>query len=161
MSDVPEVFSLLAELALALAGFSGVAAAFSGRDRSYRPTEYIRLISLFHTSGTVFVCSGFVYVFLLAEFSPSQTFRTASLLVTVIFASVGIPFTIKAYRAAQAPDSSSEAWALHLNSFWICLVLGLTGINIVFGQLYLLLASLWLIMTYGIWMFFRFLTRAN
>lgn len=79
MISHPDSFSLLAELAMALAGFSGVAAAFSGRDRSYQSTEFIRLVSLFLTSGVVFAGSGAVYVLLLAEVAPPLVFRFVSL----------------------------------------------------------------------------------
>jgi hypothetical protein len=45
--DPQPAFALIAELALALAGFAGVAAAFGGRDRSYAPVELTRLRVLF------------------------------------------------------------------------------------------------------------------
>ena len=45
--DPQPAFALIAELALALAGFGGVAAAFGGRDRSYAPVEISRLRVLF------------------------------------------------------------------------------------------------------------------
>ncbi|MGH0029313.1 MAG: hypothetical protein ACQGVC_05955 [Myxococcota bacterium] len=48
-----EPFALLAELAIALAGFAGVAAAFAGKERAYGPSERLRLFSLFLDSGTI------------------------------------------------------------------------------------------------------------
>ncbi len=45
--DPQPTFALIAELALALAGFGGVAAAFGGRDRSYAPVEMTRIRVLF------------------------------------------------------------------------------------------------------------------
>ena len=50
MMDLQPTLALVAELALGLAGFGGVAAAFGGRDRSYAPVEITRLRVLFSHS---------------------------------------------------------------------------------------------------------------
>jgi hypothetical protein len=161
MINHPDSFSLLAELAMALAGFSGVAAAFSGRDRSYQSTEFIRLLSLFFSSGVVFAGSGAVYVLLLSGFPSDLVFRIVSLFATLAYGSFGIPWTIRAYRAAREPGSTSENWALHLTSVYLILVVALMGSNVFLGQPYLLLGAFWILLTYGLWMFSRLLTRAN
>jgi hypothetical protein len=46
-------FSLHAELALGLAGFAGVTAAFGGRDREYSGARLLRLSGIFQTAGCV------------------------------------------------------------------------------------------------------------
>jgi hypothetical protein len=53
MQSLSEVFSLYAELALALAGFTGVASAFAGRERAFRPTELTRLQGILVNSASV------------------------------------------------------------------------------------------------------------
>ena len=161
MISHPDSFSLLAELAMALAGFSGVAAAFSGRDRSYQSTEFIRLVSLFLTSGVVFAGSGAVYVLLLADIAPALVFRFVSLAVMLAYGGVAIPWTIKAYRAAGEANSTSENWALHLTLLHTFLIVALTGSNVILGQPYILLGAFWLLLAFGLWMFSRLLTRAN
>jgi len=47
----PDIFSLLAELALGLGGFTGVAAAFGGPERAYTAAERMRLLSIFLSAG--------------------------------------------------------------------------------------------------------------
>jgi hypothetical protein len=44
-------FELFAELSLALAGFTGVAASFGGRDRDFRPIEVSRIAGVFSFAG--------------------------------------------------------------------------------------------------------------
>jgi hypothetical protein len=55
-----ETFSLLAELALALGGFTGVAAAFEGRDRAFTLAERTRFLAIFVAAASfsqaAFVC---------------------------------------------------------------------------------------------------------
>jgi hypothetical protein len=51
MTSSPEAFTLLAELSLALAGFTGVAASLGGRDREFREIERIRMIAIMQFSA--------------------------------------------------------------------------------------------------------------
>jgi hypothetical protein len=51
--EYSDKFDLLAELAIAVAGFAGVASAFGGRERSFGPAELIRLKALFQFSALV------------------------------------------------------------------------------------------------------------
>lgn len=161
MIDDADAFGLLAELAIALAGFSGVAAAFTGRERTYRPTERIRLLAVLLTSGVVFGGSGGVHTLLLAGVSPTSTFRFVSLAAAVFFAFVSLPGVGRAYRARRDPDSTSESWALHLAAAQAVLTLGLLAGNVPLGTPYLLAGAFWLQLVYGLWMFARLLLRSN
>lgn len=51
MLSLPDVLSLYAELALALAGFAGVTSAFAGRDRAFKPTERSRVEAVLMNSA--------------------------------------------------------------------------------------------------------------
>jgi hypothetical protein len=161
MIDQLDSLSLLAELAIALAGFSGVAAAFSGRERSYGPTELIRLKGLFLTSGFVFAGSGAAYILLLADFQPTLVFRVVSSLVLVAYLIAGVPAVILGYRAARNPGSTVEKWALHLTSAHTFLMLALFGLNVYWGHPYVFIGAFWIQLTWGIFLFWRVLTRAN
>lgn len=46
-----EILSLIAELALGLAGFTGVAGAFGGRERVYTPADHARIEGIFMLKG--------------------------------------------------------------------------------------------------------------
>jgi hypothetical protein len=48
-----EAVELYAELSLALAGFAGVASAFAGRERTFRPVERLRLVGVVVLSASV------------------------------------------------------------------------------------------------------------
>ena len=53
--DNPETFSLLAELALGLAGFTGIAAAFGGTARTYEHSDHLRLVGILVAPGRDFL----------------------------------------------------------------------------------------------------------
>ena len=55
--EAESTFALIAELAVGLAGFGGVAAAFGGRDRSYAPVELTRMRALFAHAALVLASS--------------------------------------------------------------------------------------------------------
>jgi hypothetical protein len=52
-----DTFSLLAELALGLTGFTGVAAAFGGSDRAFSGPDRFRLLAIFLSAASVLVGS--------------------------------------------------------------------------------------------------------
>jgi hypothetical protein len=51
-----DVFQLLAEIAVTVAGFAGVATVFGGQERSFEVAENLRLRALFQFSAQVFIC---------------------------------------------------------------------------------------------------------
>ena len=53
MIEHVDTFHLLAEIAIAIAGFAGVASAFGGRDKQYRDAELLRIRRLFQISAIV------------------------------------------------------------------------------------------------------------
>jgi len=154
-------FGLLAELAIALVGFAGVAAAFAGRERAFRATERVRLVTLFLNSGLVLSgCAG-VHILLLAELAPEIVFRTVSLYLAVLVPVASLPFLFQAYRFARDPDSTSEPWALYLTSAQVLIVLTLLSVNVLLATPHFLAGAFWLEILHGLWMFWRLLTRPN
>jgi hypothetical protein len=53
MTSFREAVDLYAELSRALAGFAGIASAFAGRDRTFRPIERMRLVGVVTLSASV------------------------------------------------------------------------------------------------------------
>ena len=161
MEGHADLFGLLAELAIAVAGFAGVSAAFAGRDRSYRPFERTRLLALFINSGAILSGCGVVHTLLLAGTAPNTAFRLASLATALVLIGPSVPSMLGIYRAAQEPDSRAERWAINMTIGYLVLSFVLLGVNVWMGTAYLLVGTLWLLLAYGLWMFWRLLTRAN
>lgn len=161
MSGSEELFGLIAELAIALAGFAGVAAAFGGRERTFKPTERIRLLALFLNSGTILSGCGGVFILTLAGAGSDLTFRVVGLAVGFLFGVPGVVWSLRAYQSSRDPDSTSEPWALHLNSIYVFVFIAFCAGTALIGSAYLLATAFWIQLVYGLWMFWRLLTRRN
>lgn len=161
MNEYAEVFALLAELGIALAGFTGIAAAFAGRARQYGSTELVRLVSLFLHSGMVFAGSGIAIALMQTDVSHSLIFRVVSSISLLFITLVGAPWLVRAYKFAKEPESTSEPWALHISSTQLVLLVALFGTGAISGSPQFLFFAYWLSLIYGLWMFSRLLTRAN
>ena len=162
MQSLSEAIPLYAELAIALAGFTGVAAAFAGRERAFRPTELTRLQGVLGTSAAVLAgCLAFYSTkgLELTEQVSQSVVALASLLVTIYLLAVTIPF---AWRSKNDPDSTAGIGAL------ATVTTVMSGIAFT----YLLAALAWVgpgmilvafsaQLLIGLWMFVRLLTRPN
>ena len=156
-----ETFSLLAELALGLGGFSGVAGAFGGRDRSYTAAERIRLLSIFLAAGGALAGSLCVLTFASAGGSIASAYTWASLLAaTVHLAHLSLmPAT---YRLVINPEASTSMPVFALALAYICICLGLLGANlIVWREAWPLSAAFSIQLTFGLFLFARILTQRN
>ena len=154
-------FALLAELAVGLAGFGGVAAAFGGRERSFQATELIRLRAVFFGGGVVL--SGALCVETLLAIQPLATLAipiagTVSLLAQLVTSATNLR---SAYRRASDPGSSSERWALHLSSVYSLTAVVLYVVCIVTGEPWAFIGASTIQLVFSLWMFTRILTRPN
>ena len=162
MHGVPDIYSLLAELAIALAGFSGVSSAFAGRERLFRPMERTRL-------QAVLLCSSSVLAGCLALYSATSLgFAVAE--AASVSAAVGILLTLPilaflvpvGFRHMKDPDSTTEVWVLFAVSTYGLILLALFGtIVLQKGDPDLLVVGFSLQLLFGLWMFVRLLTRPN
>ena len=162
MLSLPETFSLYAELALALAGFAGVASAFAGRDRQFRPTEGVRIRAVLANSAAVlFGCLAF-YSGLGAELTADGALRLSgftSFLFSLRVTTVEIP---DGWRHAKDPDSTTEMWVLYVILASNLSLLAMYGWTALFGGgPALLLIGFPIQMLVALWMFTRLLTRPN
>ena len=103
MTDSIQLFTIFPELALALAGFAGVAATFSGRDRSYDPAEKERLKGLFLIAGSTIIVSISIIALYSAGLTASTVYFWASALALV----AQIPM---AWLCSSFPELSSNNW---------------------------------------------------
>lgn len=160
-SESGELFGLIAELAIGLAGFAGVAAAFAGRERAFQPSEKIRLLALFLNSSTILTGCGGVLILPLAGVGPEATLTVVGSGAIILFGIPGVFWNARAYRVAREPGSSSEAWALHLTSVYLLVAVACFAGAALAGSASLLATGFWIQLVYSLWMFWRLLTRPN
>ncbi len=155
-------FELLAELAIAVAGFAGVAVALGGRDRSFGPMELLRLSSLFQYSALVLAgCFG-LFALVAAEIGSVAAIRVVSFGEAIGFAAFTAATAPGALRLLRSDQSSSGPWGGYL-------VVGAYGVNILICLVNgLVVAREWpLIVVFSItillslWLFHRLLTRTS
>jgi hypothetical protein len=103
-----EIFSLLAELAVGLAGFTGVAAAFGGRDRRYSDPDRARLLSIFLSAGCVLVGSLCALTLTSAGWSSGQSFRWSGLTAAAVLIPSFYSVIPQAYAFAKDPDATTS-----------------------------------------------------
>jgi hypothetical protein len=162
MDSYQDTFALFAELSLGLAGFAGVAAAFGGRHRSYRPGDENRLVGLFVSAGvTLAGC-----VAILTLIATDMAVHNAFLLVSALLFAVSGMVTLKRvplnYRLAQDAEASIEPWAAHLASLHFAALLLLYGGNLwLGGRAWPLIGGFSLQLLFGLWLFTRLLTRST
>jgi hypothetical protein len=160
--NLPDLMGLYAELAIAIAGFSGVASAFAGRDRDFRPTERIRLMAVLSNSAGVFAgCLAF-YVAAACGLSADGALRAAGAASLAFALPIVLILVPGGWRGLNAPGSTTELWVM-------CIV---SVIAVVFVALYAaaaflqigpapLVAGFSIQMLFALWMFVRLLVRPN
>jgi len=160
--DQTETFSLLAELALGLAGFTGVAAAFGGRDRTYAATESFRIEGIFLMAGSVMVGSLCALTLTGAGSSTTSAYRWASLVVAPVLLGSLFRAVSPGFALVKDPESSSSPWihAFAMAVFAICLGVLVANFT-VWREAWPLFAVFSLQLTWGLFLFARLLTQRN
>ena len=157
-----ETFSLLAELALGLAGFTGVAGAFGGRDRVYSNADRVRLQSIFLAAGCVLVGSLCALTLIAAGWSPGQSYRWSSLLAAAVLTPFLYRVQPQAYALARDPDASTSIGIFSVasaqNVVSMCL---LAGNFIAWREAWPLFGAFSIQLTWGLFLFSRILTQRN
>ncbi|MCR9096073.1 MAG: hypothetical protein NXI30_17755 [bacterium] len=152
----------ISELALGLAGFAGVSAAFSGRERAFRPIERIRFLSVLQTSGNTLVGTLALVTLDAAAVSEPVALRLVALLGLAAVAFVYAPQMPAVYRGAAQSDSSSEPWAVRLTLAYLVALTVFYGAQLFRADVaWPVLGAFSLQIAFGVWMFARFLTRPN
>jgi hypothetical protein len=161
MTSFQDAVELYAELSLALAGFAGVASAFAGRERSFRPIERMRLVGVVVLSASVL---GGCLAFLAASIAllPSSQAEALAGLASMALLSPLFWVIPRLWVRARDPDANVDSWSLYLVTVLSVLetiLLSSTGLG--FGAGWHLALSFGLQLLQGLWLFFLLLTRQN
>jgi hypothetical protein len=156
-----EFFHLSIEISIALLGFTGVAAAFGGRNRDFTELERARLLSVFSSGVPVLSLSLAALVCLEAGFSLHDTVSVLGLLgigVGGVYSYMLIP---KAAQFASDETATTSRLALALSALSM-IVPGACFVAAIFlGQVWLIVLAFSVYLLIGVWIFFRLLTRLN
>jgi hypothetical protein len=158
MVSPEDAFVVLAELSLALAGFTGVVATFGGRERAFNQVEQMRLGMILWSSGGVLAGSLFLFVVSAGGLSATATYKTVGIsmaLVRVVGFFRFIPGSLSNLRddtttVSTASFAFAHAWSLAILGFYVTAVaLG--------GEAWPLLAGFSLQLIFGLMTFARLL----
>jgi hypothetical protein len=153
-----ETFSLLAELAVGLAGFTGVAAAFGGGDRSYSAPDRARLLSIFLSAGCALVGSLCALTLVSAGWSSGQSYRWSGVFAAAVLIPSFYAVIPQAYAFAKDPEATTSfvivALALVAN---IASVLLLAGNFILWREAWPVFGALSIQLAWGLFLFARVL----
>jgi len=158
MVSPEDAFVVLAELSLALAGFTGVVSAFGGRERAFNEVEHMRLEMILWSSGGVLAGSLLLFVVSAGGFSAATIYKIVgiamSLMRVVSFARMS-PVSLRNLRDKNTTVSTrsfafAHAWSLAI------LVLYVTAVALG-GEAWPLLAGFSLQLIFGLMTFARLL----
>lgn len=161
MTSFEGAVELYAELSLALAGFAGVASAFAGRERAFRPIERMRLVGVVVLSASVL---GGCLTFLAASIALLTPVQAEALTGLASLALLAPLFWVipRLWIRARDPDANVDSWSLYLVTSLTAvetLLLSTTGLG--FGAGWQLALSFGFQLLQGLWLFFLLLTRQN
>jgi hypothetical protein len=157
-----DALNLIAELSVGLAGFAGVASAFSGRDRDYRPTERIRFLAVLQASGTSMAACLAAVTLDHAGVPTATSFRLVAVAFLLIWIVVYLPLLRQAVILARDSESSSSPAAVVITVAHNLLLFAATLLQIARSDLtWPLIFVLSQQLVFGMWMFGRILMRPN
>jgi len=155
-----DTFSLMAELALGLAGFTGVAAAFGGSERAYSSPDRFRLLAIFLSAGCVLVGSLFTLTLVAAGWPPGQSYRWGGLFAAMILMPYFYQVIPKTYQFAIDPDlGTSFSIFAFVAAQAIVSGLLLVGNFIVWREAWPLFGAFSVQLSLGLFLFARILLR--
>jgi hypothetical protein len=160
--DYSEPLSLLAELALGLAGFTGVAGAFGGRERVYSEADRARLLSIFLSSGSVLAGSLGAWTLTAAGWSETTSFRWSSLAAASVLVFFFVKVLPRAYALARDPHASTSTFIALLGTLLYATAVFFHAANfILWGEAWPLLLGSSIHLGWGLFLFARILTHQN
>jgi len=157
-----DTFHLLAEIAIAVAGFAGVATVFGGREKQFRYAELLRIRGLFQLSALVLTgCFGIASLDA-AGMSNEQTISFISIILVLAYGVVALDAPLKAIGLYRKEESTVTVGALI--TVWLLYVFGLPLLVanfLVIRQEWPLILLFSLSVLVSIWSFYRLVTRKN
>ena len=155
-------FELFAELSLALAGFTGVAASFGGRDREFRPIEVSRIAGIFWFAGISLVDALIVISLAYAEVPDTQATSVASFvagLLVLALVSFIFPPVVRLYRAGESTTSGS--YLASASCFMASLFVLYMWATFFSREPWPLVVGISVQLVWGLWIFSRLLLRSK
>ena len=153
---------MLAELALGLFGFTGVAATFGGRDRSYSILDKVRMEGIFILASSVMLGSLAVLTVSASASSSAMAFGWASLIAATVLCRAAYTSLTSSIPLARDPELSSSLFValVALAIIWSCFLIHVANFALWRSALPLLLAFS-LQLAWALFLFARFLTQRN
>ncbi len=156
------MFSLIAELSLGLLGFSGVAAAFGGRERAFNYVEKVRFFGIVAQSVNPLFGSLAIYVLSAAGFGSAGIISGAaglSIFISLSFFAITMPAVTRSGRDAS---TSTETWAVVVVWIQMLVTTSLYALSILGGGVaWSLVAAYTCHLAMGVFIFWRILMRAE
>ena len=160
MTSSLETFELFAELSLALAGFSGVAASLGGRGREFREIEKSRLTAVLQFSAISLGAALTVISLMDAGVNPHQVYASVSLLSGISVLAVGCHQLPLVFRLARDGESSTSKWFLGIAVAYLATLLCLYSWSAIYvRESWPIMIGISLQLMYGLWCFARLLLR--
>ena len=162
MIEHSDTFQLLVEIAIAVAGFAGVATVFGGQNRSFQAAENLRLRALFQNSALVLVGCMSLLALDAADVEHRWNVAAVSLLVVSIYLVTFFDVPLKSMKLRSSNDSSVTAFSLSIavSPFVI-------GVPLLLGNALHLQQEWPLVIVFShyilvsLWVFYRLLTNRN
>jgi len=162
MTSPVDTFELFAELSLALAGFTGVAASFGGRDRDFRPMERRRVSGVF-MFATVALAEALLVISLahsgIQESRIYATSSAASCLLSLGLAVLLVPPVFRLYRAEDV-TTSGRFIAIAI-TYFTTLIMFFFWAALFERESWPLVVGISAQLLWGLWLFARLLLRPN
>jgi hypothetical protein len=159
MVSPEDAFVVLAELSLALAGFTGVVAAFGGRERAFNQVEHMRLGMILWSSGGVLAGSLLLFVVSAGGLSATTAYKTVGISMTLIRAVTFFRLTPGSLSNLRDQNTTVSTRSFAFAHAWSLATLGLYVTAVVLGgEAWPLLAGFSLQLIFGLMVFARLLT---
>lgn len=157
-----DTFSLFAELALGLCGFTGVAATFGGRDRNYSVLDKVRIEAIFTLAGSVMLGSLAVQTVSASASSSATAFGWGSLIAAAVLCRTVYTALTRAVPLARDPASSStlSIAVVVVSLTMACFLIHVANLAVWRGA-FLLFLAFSLQLAWALFLFARILTQRN
>ena len=157
-----EIFQLLAEIAVAVAGFAGVATVFGGRERSFNTSEVLRLRALFQFSALILAGSLGLLAIDAAGISSEKAIICISVALALATTIGALDVPWKAIKLRGTVDSSVTPLSLVIGFSPSVLCVPLLFYNALFiRQEWLLIVVFSYYVLVTLWAFYRLLVNRN
>lgn len=160
--DSADTFSLVAELAVALAGFTGIAATFGGRGRQYSEADKVRVEGIFLASASVLAISLCVLTLGRTGLRIEAVYAIGGIPGAVFLARFLYPLTPHAYQMARDDASTTSLGIVTIGTIQALLTLALIfGNAILWRTDWPLFAAASIQLLWSLLLFARLLVRPN